>query len=185
MSVGVCSAAALRRVSSLRCLRVAVSQRPVHTCSAALSIAKQPAGQHTIPDSRAQVETSTAEWQYVERLFPLQSIPKPNVAPGEVTPSGWVAPSAKPGDYPYFVRRSESHMVPVYLDHIPELTRYRTFVNHVEGDVFALLEELREYLNERKHTRLLNMRAHEPHQKIEIKGQYVAEVREFLLKKGF
>ena len=68
---------------------------------------------------------------------------------------------------------------------IPFGSRYLTFVHHVEGDIFALLEDLREYLNKRKHTRILNMRAHEPHQKIQIKGQYVAEVREFLLKKGF
>ncbi|KAK8392805.1 hypothetical protein O3P69_014918 [Scylla paramamosain] len=185
MSAGVCSLVTLRCVSGLRCLKAAVSQRAVHTCPAALGITNLPAGRHTIPDSRAQVETSTAEWHYVERLFPLKSIPKPTVAPGEVTPSGWVAPSAKPGDHPYFVRRSPSHMIPVYLHHIPHISKYRTFVSHVEGDVFALLEELREYLQDRKHTRILNMRAHEPHQKIEIKGQYVAEVREFLLERGF
>ncbi|XP_045106880.1 39S ribosomal protein L49, mitochondrial-like [Portunus trituberculatus] len=185
MSVGVCSLVTLRYVSGLRCLRTAVSQRPLHTCSAALGIAKLPAGSHTIPDSRAQVETSTVEWHYVERLFPQKSIPKPTVSPGEVTPSGWVAPSAKPGDHPYFIRRSQSHMLPVYLHNVPHMSKYRTFVHHVEGDIFALLEELQEYLKDRKHTRILNMRAHEPHQKIEIKGQYVAEVREFLLKKGF
>ncbi|MPC72486.1 hypothetical protein E2C01_066795 [Portunus trituberculatus] len=55
MSVGVCSLVTLRYVSGLRCLRTAVSQRPLHTCSAALGIAKLPAGSHTIPDSRAQV----------------------------------------------------------------------------------------------------------------------------------
>lgn len=63
--------------------------------------------------------------------------------------------------------------------------RYRTTVNHVEGDIWALLEDLRAYLQERRQPKVLNMRAHEPHQKIEIKGQYVAEVREFLLEKGF
>lgn len=159
--------------------------RRLHVSPAAPSINRLPAGRHTIPEARAQVEVSTEEWKYVERLFPPKAIPKPTAAPGEVMPSGWVAPSAKPGDHPYFVRRNPSHQLPVYLTHNAIISKYRTKISHVEGDIWVLLEELRAYLQQRRDPKVLNMRAHEPHQRIEIKGQYVMEVRDFLLAKGF
>lgn len=164
----------------LRNLHISVS-RPLPT----FGIDKLPTGQHSIPESHEQVEVSTAEWAYVERLLPPKSIPKPTAKPGEVMPSGWVAPSAQLGDHPYFVHRSPSHLLPVYIQHAPIQTRYITSLHHIEGDIFALAEELKAYIHAERQPRLINMRVHEPHQKIHIKGQYVAEVREFLLKKGF
>nr|XP_053651981.1 39S ribosomal protein L49, mitochondrial-like [Cherax quadricarinatus] len=148
--------------------------------------ARLPRLRHTIPESYEKVEVSTAEWSYVERLLPLKSIPKPTGNPGEVMPSGWVVPSAKPGDYPYFVPRSANHMLPVYLLHKPILSKHVTSVKHVQGDIFALSEELREHLTQLLPSRkIINMRVHEPHQMIQIKGQFVTELKEFLLKKGF
>ncbi|KAK4326118.1 hypothetical protein Pmani_003331 [Petrolisthes manimaculis] len=144
-----------------------------------------PRAQHSIPESYEQVEKSTAEWAYVERLFPPKSIPKPIAKPGEVMPSGWKSPSACPGDYSYFVHRSPSHLYPVYIKHTPMRCRYITKLHHIEGDIFALAEDLRVYLMAKRQPRLINMRVHEPHQKIHIKGQYVAEIREFLQEKGF
>ncbi|KAG0729715.1 putative 39S ribosomal protein L49, mitochondrial [Chionoecetes opilio] len=174
----------LRQVSRLG-WRTIISPRALHTSPPVSAIGRLPAGTHTIPEGRDQVETSRAEWGYVERLFPPKTVPRPQATPGEVKPSGWVAPSASRDDHPYFVPRNRSHMLPVYLEHKPIISKYRTSVHHVEGDIFALLEELREYLKEQRQPKILNMRAHEPHQRIEVKGQYVAEVREFLLQKGF
>ncbi|XP_071535872.1 large ribosomal subunit protein mL49 [Panulirus ornatus] len=144
-----------------------------------------PRGRHTIPETREQVEVSTAEWSYVERLMHPTAIPKPCAMPGEVMPSGWVAPSAKIGDYPYFVPRSTNHMIPVYLKHVQILQRFITSVKHVEGDIFALGEELQDYLQQRIPKKYIIVRVHEPHQVIQIKGNFVAEVKEFLLEKGF
>lgn len=146
---------------------------------------KLPALKHTHPQSYEKVEMSTAEWSYVERLIPPTAIPKPTVNPGEVTPSGWVAPSARPRDYPYFVPRAASHMLPVYLLHQPILSRFITSVKHVEGDIFVLAEELREHLTPLIAPKILCLRVHEPHQMIQVKGQLVGEIKEFLLKKGF
>lgn len=58
-------------------------------------------------------------------------------------------------------------------------------MKHIEGDIFALGEELREYLTPRVPRKYINLRVHEPHQVIHIRGNLVAEVKEFLLQKGF
>ncbi|XP_069972926.1 large ribosomal subunit protein mL49 [Penaeus vannamei] len=105
-----------------------------------------------------------------------------DVIVGEVTPSGWVAPSAVPGDYPYFVPRSASHMLPVYVKHEPIMSRFTTSVKKVEGDAFALGEELRQYLSEKFAPKHINLRVHEPHRMIQIKGEYLLEVKEFLIR---
>ncbi|XP_042892935.1 39S ribosomal protein L49, mitochondrial-like isoform X2 [Penaeus japonicus] len=177
----------LNRMS--RSLRLAelgnCGRRTLTTTSTAQGISKLPRLQHTIPESYKEVEVSTAEWSFVERLIPPKAIPKPNVKPGEVTPSGWVAPSAAPGDYPYFVSRSASHMLPVYVKHEPIMSRFTTTVKNVEGDVFTLGEELRQYLSDKFPFKHINLRVHEPHRMIQIKGEYVLEVREYLIRKGF
>ncbi|CAL4114184.1 unnamed protein product [Meganyctiphanes norvegica] len=77
-----------------------------------------PSIQLTIPESRGKVEMSTAEWKYVERLLPSKTIPPHFAQPGEILPSGWVAPSAKVGDHQYFARRNNSHQLQVYVKHI-------------------------------------------------------------------
>ncbi|KAG7161579.1 39S ribosomal protein L49, mitochondrial-like [Homarus americanus] len=161
------------------------TSRDLHTTTATPSYSKLPRLQHTISESYEQVEVSTAEWPYVERLLPYTTIPKPSSNPGEVTPSGWVAPSAQPGDYPYFVPRAASHMMPVYVEHEPILNRFVTRVKHVEGDIFALGEELQEHLTRLFPSKYIILRVHEPHQVIHIKGQFVGAVKEFLFKKGF
>ncbi|ROT76916.1 putative 39S ribosomal protein L49, mitochondrial [Penaeus vannamei] len=171
---------------SLRLARIGnYGRRTLTSTSTVQGISKFPRLQHTIPESYNEVEVSTAEWSFVERLIPPKAIPKPKANPGEVTPSGWVAPSAVPGDYPYFVPRSASHMLPVYVKHEPIMSRFTTSVKKVEGDAFALGEELRQYLSEKFAPKHINLRVHEPHRMIQIKGEYLLEVKEFLISKGF
>ncbi|KAK7060650.1 54S ribosomal protein L49, mitochondrial [Halocaridina rubra] len=95
----------------------------IHTSSCRLGIDKFPRGRLTVPESQEKVEISTVEWSFVERVLPMKSIPVPTAKPGEVMPSGWNAPSAKPGDYPYHVIRNANHMLPVYVEHVAILTR--------------------------------------------------------------
>ena len=63
------------------------------------------------------VSQDPGEWSYVERLLDQTGskvIAVPEVSSTTPATSGFTMPSAKPGDYPYFVRRAASWMLPVY-----------------------------------------------------------------------
>ncbi|XP_076045180.1 mitochondrial ribosomal protein L49 [Oratosquilla oratoria] len=150
-----------------------------------LGIDRKPLGEVTIPETRKKIDVSTAEWHFVERLISDSAIPKPPCPPGEVTPSGYVVPTAKFGDYPYHVSRNVAHMLRVYLKHQPKLQRYVTYLRGVEGDIFLLGEEIRMLLTKLHPNSIIRVRVHEPHQVIQVKGDYVNDIKEYLLKKGF
>ena len=86
-----------------------------------------------------EVSRDPSEWAFVDRLLPSSKL-VPACPDPQDFPSGFRAPTARPGDHPYHVRRSRNHMLPVYtkVRHLDNL--FITRINNVDGDLFALAE---------------------------------------------
>ncbi|PSN51700.1 putative 39S ribosomal protein L49 [Blattella germanica] len=99
------------------------------------------------PDLYTDVEISKSpeEWKFVERLLPLETIPKPT--PKSDYPSGWR----------------------------PSIARLWN----------ALQDELKSYLGKRSGGKNIYMQVHEVCRQINVKGDYVNIVQEWLQDKGF
>uniref|UniRef100_A0A9L0IVS9 Large ribosomal subunit protein mL49 n=1 Tax=Equus asinus TaxID=9793 RepID=A0A9L0IVS9_EQUAS len=96
------------------------------------------------PDYPSFVE-SVDEYQFVERLLPPATIPKPPKHEHYPTASGWQPPRDPPPSLPYFVRRSRMHNIPVYTD-ITHGNRQMTVIRKVEGDIWALQKDVEDFL---------------------------------------
>ncbi|KAL4660005.1 39S ribosomal protein L49, mitochondrial [Arapaima gigas] len=128
------------------------------------------------------VVESTEEYKYVERLIPPTQIPSPPHHDGPA-PSGWTPPSAVPPAFPYMIRRSRMHNIPVYTD-ITNNSRKTTLLRKIEGDIWALEKDVREYL-EQLTGKVLPTQVNEVTRSIRIKGHFDKELKDWLLKKGF
>ncbi|KAM7170439.1 large ribosomal subunit protein mL49 isoform 2-T2 [Macrochelys suwanniensis] len=126
---------------------------------------------------------STEEYKFVERLIPPTRIPAPPKHAQYPTPSGWRAPSDTPPALPYFVRRSRMHNVPVYKD-ITSGNRRMTVIRKIEGDIWALEEEVKEFLTQLA-GKTPPIQVNEITGSICIKGYFDNELKEWLLNKGF
>uniref|UniRef100_A0A8C8R4N4 Large ribosomal subunit protein mL49 n=1 Tax=Pelusios castaneus TaxID=367368 RepID=A0A8C8R4N4_9SAUR len=126
---------------------------------------------------------STEEYKFVERLIPPTRIPTPPKHSSYPTPSGWRAPADTPPALPYFVRRSRMHNVPVYTD-ITHGNRKMTVIRKIEGDIWALEKEVKEFLTQltRKPP---STQVNEVTRSIRIKGYFDNELKEWLMNKGF
>ncbi|XP_053134018.1 39S ribosomal protein L49, mitochondrial [Hemicordylus capensis] len=126
---------------------------------------------------------STEEYKFVERLLPPTRIPVPPKQESYPTPSGWRPPQDPPPALPYFVRRSRMHNIPVYTD-ITHGCRKMTVIRKIEGDIWALEKEVKEFL-----TPLLGRtpatQVHEVACSIRIKGYFDQELKTWLMDKGF
>ena len=85
------------------------------------------------------------DWKYVERLL-AQSLPKtipvPSHEPGSVLPSGFRMPTAKMGDFEYFVKRNPNWMLPVYVSqkwHKGNPQATITSIKSVQSQSFSLV----------------------------------------------
>ncbi|CAN7936879.1 unnamed protein product [Ixodes hexagonus] len=92
-----------------------------------------------------QVEEVKGHWHFVERLLPLKVVPEPPKHDGPA-PSGWRPPPPKAPPLPYYVRRSRNHLLPVYLHSEIRGPRFITRVKNVEGDLWALHNDLKKHL---------------------------------------
>ncbi|KAM9598427.1 large ribosomal subunit protein mL49 [Morphnus guianensis] len=126
---------------------------------------------------------STADYAFVERLLPPTRVPDPPPHPTYPTPSGWSPPRDPPPALPYFVRRSRLHNLPVY-PHLVKGNRRLTELRHVEGDIWALERELREFLGGLG-AKELEVQVNEVTGSLRLKGHWQRELREWLLQKGF
>lgn len=122
------------------------------------------------------------EWKYVERLLPFETIPK--VTPKESYPSGWVPPKEEAVDHLYFIQRSKNHELPIYLNITYRGTRKISMIKRIEGDIWLMNDEIKAYLK-KKNNRYIETRVHEAAKFIETKGDYVHDLREWALSKGF
>jgi len=101
------------------------------------SIPKETAG-----DAYTKVrEVANDRWQYVERLIPPLVVPPYPVQ--ETYSSGWKPPADSGCHFPFFVRRTKNHMVPVYL-RLEAIRGERkiTLVKHIEGDIWVKVTNL-------------------------------------------
>ncbi|XP_075043853.1 large ribosomal subunit protein mL49 [Mixophyes fleayi] len=164
-------AAPLLRRTTLAVLKAAVRlQRP---CSrSAASVTSQYPG----------IIESHEEFHFVERLIPPTQVPKPPKHTG-ITPSGWIPPKDTPTDLPYIVRRSRMHNIPVYTD-ITHGNRHMTVIRKIEGDIWALEAEVRDFLTELT-GKTPAIQVNEISHTIRVKGYYDKELQVWLSEKGF
>ncbi|XP_055609234.1 probable 39S ribosomal protein L49, mitochondrial [Uranotaenia lowii] len=127
-----------------------------------------------------EIVKNPSEWRFVERLIAPRVVPVP--LEQKEYPSGWKPPSPKP-DLKYHVNRTKNFMLPVYLKRTFRGQRILTAVRRIEGDIWQLEAELR-YLIEKKFNKPIVTRINEMNGQIELKGDYVTIVEEYLLSKG-
>jgi large subunit ribosomal protein L49 len=77
---------------------------------------------------------------------------------------------------PYTVRRTRTKNLPVYTDYKNGGTRFLTIVRNVDGDIQALMRELKE---------LTGSEVTEAVGRIEVKGRHSAQIKGFLRDLGF
>lgn len=122
------------------------------------------------------------EWKFVEHLLPAATVPTPTIK--KEYPSGWRPQTIDPSQSKYFIRRNKNHMVPVYLSITFRGTRRVTELMKIEGDIWALAEELRDFLEDYT-DRKMAIRVQEFSGQIWIKGDYVNLIKGYLMDKGF
>ncbi|XP_040009957.1 mitochondrial ribosomal protein L49, partial [Xiphias gladius] len=125
---------------------------------------------------------STEEYNFVERLIPPSRVPAPPKHAGP-TPSGWTPPADSPPPLPYMIRRSRMHNIPVYTD-LTHGSRRTTLVRKVEGDIWALEKDVKQYLEEVT-GRELPTQVNEVTMTLKVKGHFDKELKEWLASKGF
>ncbi|XP_065562700.1 large ribosomal subunit protein mL49-like isoform X2 [Artemia franciscana] len=132
------------------------------------------------------VEEVKVDWKNIERLFPQQTVPIPPVK--ETYPSGWVPPKGSSLDCPYHVKRSRNHMLPVYFVNRTVKTQRGgwsyTQILHIEGDIWALEKDLKDYLEE-YHQQFVPSQVHELSRWIRFKEDHVNIINSWLIEKGF
>lgn len=127
-----------------------------------------------------EIVKNPPEWKFVERIIAPRVVPIP-VAKEEY-PSGWKPPNPKT-DLKYFVARTKNYMLPVYLRRTFRGQRITTAIRRIDGDIWLLEAELR-YLIENKLNKPIITRVNEMNGQIELKGDFVTIVEQFLLDKG-
>uniref|UniRef100_A0A3B3Z3D3 Large ribosomal subunit protein mL49 n=1 Tax=Poecilia mexicana TaxID=48701 RepID=A0A3B3Z3D3_9TELE len=133
-------------------------------------------------DQRSVITESTDEYKFVERLIPPTRIPDPPKHVG-VAPSGWIPPAESPPPLPYMIRRSRMHNIPVYSD-LTHGNRRLTLVRKVEGDIWALEKDVREYLRQVT-GKELPTQVNEVTMTLKVKGHFEQELKDWLASKGF
>eukprot|EP00092_Neocalanus_flemingeri_P022567 GFUD01024470.1.p2 GENE.GFUD01024470.1~~GFUD01024470.1.p2 ORF type:complete len:220 (+),score=88.84 GFUD01024470.1:52-711(+) len=129
------------------------------------------------------------EWSMVERYMSqsqAKTIPVPKT--GHTAPSQFGMPTARPGDFPYFVRRAPSWLFPVYVSQSSgqggNPCPVKTTIKRVEGDVARLREDLSEFLMQRYEQEFISQ-ANEMFQKVVFRGNFDKDFKEFLRIRGF
>ncbi|XP_076290717.1 mitochondrial ribosomal protein L49 [Lasioglossum baleicum] len=130
-----------------------------------------------------EVTRDPKEWEYVERLLRPKVIPVPELENREYA-SGWKPPTAKPGDYPYYVQRSKNFMLPVYLRVYNRGLRKLTILKRIQGDIWALEAELKEHM-QKETGKPIGMRINELVGIIKFRGDFVSLIRRWMDSKGF
>ncbi|XP_029362240.1 large ribosomal subunit protein mL49 [Echeneis naucrates] len=136
-----------------------------------------------VPEGKkAGILESTEEYKFVERLIPPSRVHTPPKHAGPA-PSGWIPPSDSPPSLPYMIRRSRMHNIPVYTD-LTNGSRKLTLIRKVEGDIWALENDVKQFLKEVT-GKELPTQVNEVTMTLKVKGHYDMELKEWLAKKGF
>nr|CAH0111780.1 unnamed protein product [Daphnia galeata] len=128
-------------------------------------------------------EVSAENWRFVERLIPPTFVP--SYPKNGNYSSDWTPPADTPPNLPYFVKRTKNYMVPVYLK-FEEVRNERkiTIIRHIEGDIWVLEKAIKSHL-ESLSKRPVVSQVHEVAMHIKFRGDYVNEVKKWLLNAGF
>ncbi|XP_041655812.1 mitochondrial ribosomal protein L49 [Cheilinus undulatus] len=170
MAASITLRSSVLRRSLLGSLRLSAPSAGLRRCSSA-------------PDqTQSGIIESTEEYRFVERLIPPSRVPAPPKHSGPA-PSGWIPPPESPPDLPYMIRRSRMHNIPVYTD-LTHGNRKMTLVRKVEGDIWALEKDVKEFLKEVTGNDLPTQ-VNEVTMTLKVKGHFDVELKDWLAKKGF
>ncbi|XP_012284778.1 probable 39S ribosomal protein L49, mitochondrial [Orussus abietinus] len=130
-----------------------------------------------------EVSRDPQEWKCVEDLLAPKLIPAP--PSGKEFPSGWRPQNMTLAKkHPYFVARTKNHMQPVYLLITFRGVRKITTLNKIQGNIWKLEAELKEYIEEYVGKKV-GTRINEATGQLRFRGDYVLLVKEWLTSKGF
>jgi len=140
-------------------------------------------------DLYTKCEKSYEEWKYVEKLMPHVYVPDAPTDPNQEFPSGWHPPRVTRENchLPYFISRTKNHMVPVYLV-VPGEFRgevRRTQIKFVEGNLWVLEKEIAAFLQAKYPKKVIGTWVNESWRQVFVRGEYVNDVREWVLDRGF
>ncbi|XP_066507214.1 mitochondrial ribosomal protein L49 [Hoplias malabaricus] len=138
--------------------------------------------EHSGAGAGREIQESTEEYKFVERLIPPSRIPPPLKHEGSA-PSGWRPPAETQPSLPYMIRRSRMHNIPVYSE-IKHGNQKSTILRKVEGDIWALNTDVREFLTELTAKETVTQ-VNEVTATIRIKGEFHNELRDWLQSRGF
>ncbi|XP_059044980.1 large ribosomal subunit protein mL49 [Achroia grisella] len=122
------------------------------------------------------------EWAYVERLMPFETIPA--ISPKDNYPSGYIPPKEESRNLPYFIPRNKNHNLPIHLDISYRGMRKISIIKRIDGDIWLLNDEIKSYLKN-KYNKHIQTRVHEMGRFIEIKKDYVNDIKGWAYSKGF
>ncbi len=132
---------------------------------------------------RVEVIKNPPEWKYIEELLGPKTIPAP--VPKEEYPSGWQPQDpAKYKKLPYYIRRSRSHMLPIYLHTKYQGMRRLTIIRHIEGDIWRAQKDFEAFIKTRIGNNPVYVYVNEMNGQIKIKGDYVTLLRKFFYSNG-
>ncbi|RVE48187.1 hypothetical protein evm_007141 [Chilo suppressalis] len=146
------------------------------------SFAKSPFVDKITEQYNYEITKNPTEWKFVERLMPFKTIPQ--VVPKESYPSGWIPPKEEARKLPYFIPRTKNYAIPIYLQLSFKGNRKITQLKKIEGDIWLMNDDIK-HLLKTKHKRYVETRVHEVARFIEIKGDYVNDMKEWAFSKGF
>uniref|UniRef100_UPI0037E7C2E9 large ribosomal subunit protein mL49 n=1 Tax=Semicossyphus pulcher TaxID=241346 RepID=UPI0037E7C2E9 len=149
---------------------------------AASSVGLRSVSDAAAEETKPVILESTEEYKFVERLIPPSRVPDPPEHAGP-TPSGWTPPADSPPPLPYMIRRSRMHNIPVYTD-LTHGSRKTTLVRKVEGDIWALEKDVKQFLKEVT-GKELSTQVNEVTMTLKVKGHFDVELKQWLASKGF
>lgn len=135
----------------------------------------------TLPE--VEIVQNPPEWKYVERLL-TSALTVPVPTPKAEYPSGWKPQTVDPSQATYMIHRTKNHMVPIYLKIQQRGYRRITIIKNIQGDIWALAEDLRAFLEDYT-GRLVLIRVQEFSGQIWIRKDYVNLVKDYLVQKGY
>ncbi|OWF40237.1 39S ribosomal protein L49, mitochondrial-like [Mizuhopecten yessoensis] len=127
-------------------------------------------------------EVSKEDFKYVKKLLPPGTVPEPP-EDGKPTTTGWVPQTGNINEKIYWIRRTKNHMLPVYLGEKNGGASQVTSIRKIEGDIWAFDKDLRHAVGKMVSKRMLTQ-INEVSRTIKLKGNYMKEVGEFLVKQG-
>ncbi|XP_005111872.1 39S ribosomal protein L49, mitochondrial isoform X2 [Aplysia californica] len=144
-------------------------------------------GSHVEAEMPTQFEVSYEDFKHVEPLLPSSVVPPVPEHEMYPTSSGWFPPNDElRSQQKYTVLRTKNHMLPVYakVQHRERRTQHLVTIKRIEGDIWALEAELRDFLEKETGGEIIRTQVHEVARLIRVRGLYAPLIADFLLKRG-